>query len=238
MKKLYLVTVPVLISAIIFLSVFSFDYSERKNISVNAESDNGLPTIIIDPGHGGFDGGATTSEGYPEKHINLNISKYLFNLFSISGYDVIITRDSDISLESDGLSTIREKKTSDIHNRMKFMEENPDSIFISIHQNHYSVSKYWGAQVFYSPNYSEESGSIAESVQETIVQFLQEDNTRTVKECGTSVYLIYKAVVPAVLVECGFLSNEQEATLLMTDEYQKKISYAIYIGIEKYLLRS
>lgn len=195
------------------------------------------PVFIIDAGHGGFDGGASTSDGFPEKDINLKISVYLRDLLVASGFQVVMTRTEDISLEDEGLDTIRAKKSSDIHNRMRIMEETDNAVFISIHQNHYSSPKYWGMQVFYSRNFSESSQLIAESIQETVVELLQNDNYREIKECGTSVYLMYNAVKPAVLVECGFLSNETEAELLKTDDYQKKISYIIYLGLLKYLGR-
>lgn len=237
LKKLYFVLTPVIICAVICFSSFCNRSIAESILSVDNSAGKALPTIIIDPGHGGFDGGASTSDGYAEKHINLKISLYLRELLVLSGYDVIITRSEDISLEDDGLETIREKKKSDIYNRMDIMEKTDNAIFISIHQNYYHQEKYYGTQVFYSGNQSAESQLIAESIQETVVELLQNDNTRKVKECGTSVYLMYNAVKPAVLVECGFLSNYKEAELLKTDEYQRKMSYCIYLGIQKYLLR-
>ncbi len=199
--------------------------------------DTVAPVIILDAGHGGFDGGATTADGYAEKHINLKISLYLRDLFLMSGFQVVMTRTEDVSLEDEGLDTIREKKKSDIYNRMKIMEETDNAIFISIHQNHYSSERYWGLQVFYSGNYSEISQLMAESVQETVSELLQTDNSRQIKECGTSVFLMYNAVKPAILVECGFLSNYNEAELLKTDDYQQKISCCIYMGLLEYLGR-
>lgn len=237
MKKLYFVIIPVVICSLICSSTICVRMNSQRISSADGKIVKDAPVFIIDAGHGGFDGGASTSDGFPEKDINLKISVYLRDLLVASGFQVVMTRTEDISLEDEGLDTIRAKKSSDIHNRMKIMEETDNAVFISIHQNHYSSSKYWGMQVFYSRNFSESSQLIAESIQETVVELLQNDNYREIKECGTSVYLMYNAVKPAVLVECGFLSNETEAELLKTDDYQKKISYIIYLGLLKYLGR-
>ncbi len=194
-----------------------------------------MPTIIIDAGHGGFDGGTSADDGSVEKDINLAISLYLFEYLNSFGFNTILTRDSDESLEDEGLNTIRKKKSSDIHNRMNIMEKADNSVFVSIHQNHYSVEKYNGLQVFYSPKFSDESSLLAQSIQETVVELLQPENDRQIKKCGTSVYLMYNAVKPAVLVECGFLSNHRESQLLKTQEYQKKIAFCIALGIQDYV---
>ena len=190
-------------------------------------------TVIVDAGHGGFDGGASTEDGVTEKGINLNIALYLKEYLNFFGFDVVMTRETDTSTESEG-STIRSKKTSDLHNRMSLMGKTDNSIFVSIHQNHFSSPKYKGAQVFYSPEFSEQSSLLAENIQESIVYYLQKDNKRQIKPCGTSVYLIYKAVKPAVLVECGFLSNLEDAENLQNEIYQRKIAFCIAIGILNY----
>jgi N-acetylmuramoyl-L-alanine amidase len=204
----------------------------------NISSENKLttknPTIIIDAGHGGFDGGASTDDGVSEKGINLDIALYLKEYLNLFGFNVVMTRETDTSTESEGLTTIRSKKSSDLHNRMYLMEKTDNAIFVSIHQNHFSSSKYKGAQVFYSPQFSEQSSLLAESIQESIVYYLQKDNKRQIKPCGTSVYLIYKAVKPAVLVECGFLSNPDDSENLQNEIYQRKMALCIAIGILNY----
>ncbi len=207
---------------------------KNEYTGANAIDKNILPTIIIDAGHGGFDGGASTKDGYPEKHINLAISLYLNEYLKLLGFNTILTRDSDASLEDQGLNTIRQKKKSDIHNRMKIMEDAENSVYISIHQNFYSVEKYKGMQVFYSRNFSETSSVLSQCIQDSATALLQPDNERQIKECGTSVYLIYNAKRPACLVECGFLSNNIEAQLLKTSDYQKKIAYCIASGIQDF----
>lgn len=195
-----------------------------------------MPVIIIDAGHGGFDGGTSTKDGTAEKEINLSIALYLNEYLSSFGYKTILTRESDTSLEKSGLSTIRSKKTSDIYRRMEIMENTENAIFISIHQNHYPVEKYSGIQVFYSPNFSEESSELAQNIQETVANALQPDNKRLIKECGNSVYLMYNAVKPAVLVECGFLSNNEEAQKLKETDYQQKMAFCIAIGTQNYII--
>jgi len=206
------------------LSEFASDNLSLKN----------KPVIIVDAGHGGFDGGASTDDGVSEKGINLNIALYLKEYLNFFGFNVVMTRETDTSTEDEGLTTIRSRKSSDLHNRMALMEKTDNAIFISIHQNHYSSAKYSGAQVFYSENFKEESSSLAQNIQDSIVYYLQQDNKRQIKSCGTSVYLIYNAVKPAVLVECGFLSNYEESELLKTEDYQRKMAFSIALGILNY----
>ena len=228
---------------LILLSVgaISFSYALLNNTSVKAALSGGVtekgktyPRIIIDAGHGGFDGGATDENGTPEKDINLAISLYLRDYLEFFGFHTLMTRTEDKSLEDDGLTTVKSKKTSDIHNRLKLMNDTDNCIFVSVHQNHYTEEKYSGAQVFYSGCKSESSSLLAQSIQNSIVEKLQPDNTRQIKPCPTSVYLIYNATAPAVLVECGFLSNTKEAGLLNTAQYQKQMAFSIAVGISDY----
>ncbi len=233
MKKLLYISIPVIITMTIFM--FSFFIPENiKKANTDSIATN-IPVLIIDAGHGGFDGGAVTKDGVPEKEINLNIALYMRDYLTMLGFKTILTREKDCSLENDGLSTIRSRKTSDLHNRMKIMQETDNAIFISIHQNTYAQEKYSGIQVFYSPNTPDDSSALAECIQNIVVNTLQPNNTRKIKECGSSVYLIYNAVKPAVLVECGFLSNNEEAEKLKTEEYQKKIAFCIAMGIQNYI---
>ena len=216
-----------------FLIAFS-SYSYRA-ITADAPYEvlEGLPTIIVDAGHGGFDGGATGAGGIVEKEINLQIAQQLCDLLRSCGFDVVMTRTEDISLEDEGLSSVRQRKNSDIHNRLALAKQSGNAILLSIHQNKYTVSKYWGAQVFFGPE-NAESEKLARAVQEKF-RILQPDNTRQYKACGDSVYLIYHAPIPALLVECGFLSNPEEAYLLTTPDYQKKVAFTIFSGLCNYL---
>lgn len=234
LKKLVFLIISVLLSIIIFVYSCFNPLFYISNVSNYAHNDELI--IIIDAGHGGFDGGAVSVDGTAEKDINLKISLYLNEILNSFGYKTVLTRDKDISLEDDGLTTIKSRKTSDIHNRMKLMENIDNSIFVSVHQNKYTREKYWGTQVFYSPTHSNESILLAESIQKSVVTHLQPENKRIIKECGSSVYLMYKAVKPAVLVECGFLSNNNEATKLNTEEYQKQMAFCIAMGIQDYVI--
>ena len=233
LKKIFLIIIPLLSCSIILSS--SIVYKKQKTVRVDNINTAKPPIVIVDAGHGGFDGGATAKDGTIEKDINLKIARYVSEYLNLLGFDTILTRDKDISLEDESELSIKSRKTSDIHNRMKIMEQTENALFVSIHQNHYSVEKYSGLQVFYSPNFSEESSALAQSIQETIIKTLQPDNKRQNKKCGNSVYLIFNAVKPAVLVECGFLSNVEETNLLKTDDYQMKIAYCISLGIYNYV---
>lgn len=149
-------------------------------------------------------------------------------------YDAILTRDRDIALNDETATTTRQKKNSDIHNRFDLMKTYDNCIFISIHQNKFTQSKYFGAQVFYGPK-NPESQLLGEIMQANLIEMLQPENTRKSKPCTDSVYLIYNAPVPALLVECGFLSNADDAYKLVNADYQKRIAFAVFTGVSEYL---
>ena len=232
LRKLIFIFIPVLLCFSLF--VCSCFFSNLPYIYTDTGVKADLPVIIIDAGHGGIDGGATTDDGTPEKDINLSISLYLDEYLKLMGFKTILTRTKDISL-GESESTIRKQKTADIMNRFYIMENTDNALFISIHQNHFSQKQYSGLQVFYSEAYYDESSSLAQCIQDSAVNQLQKDNKRLIKECPSSVYLIHNAVKPSVLVECGFLSNEDEANKLKTDEYRKQISFCIAMGIQDYI---
>lgn len=192
-------------------------------------------TVIIDAGHGGDDGGAIGIDGTVEKDINLDIALKLEKLLNFYGFDVIMTRTEDIMTCDDGLDSLRKRKVSDIHNRFDVLEKNPDAVFISIHQNKFEDNSQHGTQVFYSGN-NDESKLLAESIQNSIVSVLQPDNSRVVKKSGSGIYLLYHAKLPAVLVECGFISNPAEVKKLNDEKYRMKIAILIADGLIKYLM--
>lgn len=193
-------------------------------------------TVIIDPGHGGFDGGAVASDGTVEKEINLNISLTVAKLLKQNGVCVIMTREKDVSTEDTESSEIASKKRSDLKNRLELMKDYPDSVFVSIHLNKFTTSSAFGSQVFYSDN--EEAKMLGDTIQRSIVNLVQHDNMRVNKKATSSTYLLYNATVPAVLVECGFLSNTGELALLKQEDYQQKIAFSIYCGIMEYFSQS
>ena len=191
-------------------------------------------TVVVDAGHGGEDGGAIGINGALEKNINLAIAVELEKNLKMNNFDVIMIRDTDESVGDKSLKTISERKRSDTKARLRIVEEAGECIFISIHQNHFSESKYSGAQVFYSPNH-EGSALLAENIRQNIVSSIQPNNKRENKEAGSNIYLMKNCKQPAVLVECGFLSNAEEAEQLSTKSYQKDMAAAIYNGLIDYL---
>ena len=189
-------------------------------------------TVIIDAGHGGFDGGATAPDGTFEKDINLAVSLKLEKILTLYGYDVIMLRDTDTALNTEG-DTTRSKKRSDIMNRYAVMEANPDSIYLCIHQNNFSASYCHGAQMFYCKS-TDGSKELAEYIQASL-KAVQPDNDRVIKPCTDDVYLIYNAKTTALLVECGFLSNRDDLLNLKNEEYQMKLAFAISSGLNNYM---
>lgn len=186
--------------------------------------------IILDAGHGGFDGGAVASDGTVEKDINLKIALTLKDFLKQGGFEVIMTRESDVSTDDVETDKIATRKKSDLKNRLGLMKDNPNAVFVSIHLNKFTTSAANGSQVFYSAE-REESKVLGDCIQKSIVQLLQPENTRVNKQATSSTYLLYNATVPAVLVECGFLSNSAELKRLKDEEYQKKMAFSIFCGI-------
>ncbi len=193
-------------------------------------------TVIIDAGHGGEDSGAVVN-GLIEKDINLPIALKLRDMLVASGYRVVMTRDSDISIYDSTASTVREKKVSDMKNREKIINSSEKNILISIHQNKFEQSKYSGAQIFYSGN-NENSVLLAEEIRKSVTSLLQPYNRRELKKDSGSIYILKKAKVPAVIVECGFLSNPEEGAKLADEKYQSEMAFAIYCGFLQYSSKS
>ncbi len=189
--------------------------------------------VIIDAGHGGFDGGAVAADGTLEKDINLIIATDTANILKTMGYNVVTTRQTDSGLESPEDTTIRQKKITDMRARLELINSKEEAIFVSVHLNKYSSPQPKGTQVFYSPN-REDSAILAQSIQENVARSLQPQNNRKIKKAGKDTMLLYKAEIPAVIVECGFLSNGEELEQLKSREYQKKMAACIAAGIAEY----
>lgn len=187
-------------------------------------------TVIVDAGHGGPDGGTSADDGTLEKDLNLQIAIKLNDILKSMGVQTVMIRTEDISIHNETADTIREKKISDIKNRLSVMNNSDNSIFVSVHQNHFSQSKYNGTQVFYSKN-NPESRLLADSIRHSVITELQPDNSREIKQSGSDIYLLYHAQIPAVMVECGFLSNYEETEKLKNNEYQRKLAFMIALGI-------
>lgn len=191
----------------------------------------GSNCIVIDPGHGGVDGGATSCTGKLESHYNLEIALRLNTLFRFLGYDTKMIRTEDISIHTKG-DTIAQKKIFDLKERVRIVNETDNGLLISIHQNIYSDSRYSGAQVFY-PNTSG-SKELAEKLQTTLIAQLNPGSTRRCKR-SEGIYLMEHIQKRGILVECGFLSNPEEAAKLATSMYQKKLSCVIAGTVSCYL---
>lgn len=218
-----------LILAVCLLAFFSKTEGVFRQTSANPSS----PVIILDAGHGGFDGGAVAKDGTVEKDINLKICLKLASLLKSSGYNVILTREADVSTDDVETDKIPSRKKSDLRNRLKLMKDFPNSVFVSIHLNKFTTAAASGAQIFYSEK-EEESKILAEDIRKSIVSMLQKDNTRVNKKSTSSTYILHNATVPAVLVECGFLSNSEELKKLKNSEYQNQMAFTIFCGITKY----
>lgn len=190
------------------------------------------PTVLIDPGHGGEDGGAVGINGCVEKNINLEISLILRDLLQMSGIDAVMTRSEDIMLYDSAAPG--KKKAQDLKNRVMMAEELNAALTVSIHMNTYPSEKCSGAQVYYSPN-TEESKTLAEGIRSSFINNLQPQNQRQTKEATSAIYLLHNIKTPAVLVECGFISNREEAQLLCDSSYQHKVALAIYSSIIEHL---
>ncbi|MBQ6717802.1 MAG: N-acetylmuramoyl-L-alanine amidase [Clostridia bacterium] len=223
---------PQLALLAIICLIAAFSYVKSEVIPTNTTTDI-AKTVIIDAGHGGFDGGASAADGTVEKDINLQIALKTAYILRLNGFEVIMTRDSDTGTEDDESEAIAKRKKSDLSNRLQMMKDYPDAIYVSIHLNKFTTSAANGAQVFYTKNYKE-ARDLAQSVQQSIVTLIQPENTRVVKQGTDSTYLLKNAAVPTIIVECGFLSNKSELEKLKNDDYQSQMALAIVGGIMDY----
>lgn len=223
-------TVLVLLVGVLLICFFTSNF--RKSVLTVTKAQN-PPQIILDAGHGGFDGGAVASDGTVEKDINLEICLTLENMLRQNGYEVIMTRTDDTATDSTDSDKIATRKKSDLKNRLDLMTKYPDAVFVSVHLNKFTTSAANGSQVFYSGR-DEKSKLLGEKIQGSIVRLLQPDNTRVNKKATSSTYLLYNATIPAVLVECGFLSNTAELERLKNPEYQKEMAFGIFCGIMEF----
>lgn len=187
--------------------------------------------IVIDAGHGGIDGGATSCTGVLESQINLEIALRLDDVFHLLGYDTVMIRRTDESIYKEG-NTIASQKVSDLKERVRIANETEGAILISIHQNTYPDSRYRGAQVFYGNG--EQSQSLAHAMQTNFVTALNPQSRRKAKE-AKGVYLMENVTCPAILIECGFLTNPEEEALLRSDGYQKQLCGVIAATISEIL---
>ena len=188
-------------------------------------------TVVIDPGHGGRDPGKVGTQETLEKEINLKIGLYLKELLERQNIKVIMTRDEDKDLAV----TTGNFKTSDMKERISLIQKSNADLVISIHQNSYTSSEVYGAQCFYYSD-SDEGKELAGFIQKQVITSTNQTKIRDIKS-NNDYYLLKHSPFPTVIVECGFLSNPKEETLLLIDAYQRKMAWAIHLGIFQYLNR-
>lgn len=230
-KRLTFIITSIFIA--IFVFIFSTDDLQKKNNYISTVS---LPVtekvIVIDAGHGIPDEGAQSSKGTTEAETNLKIALKLQNLLEQSGSTVILTRSDENAIYDIESKTLRQKKISDIHNRVKIGNESSADIFVSIHLNKIPQSQYDGWQTFYKEG-NEQGAKLAKEIQNSLNETIEKDNNRIAKSID-NVYIIKHVEIPTTIVECGFLSNPDEEQLLLNDDYQNKLAWGIYNGIINY----
>ena len=201
--------------------------------SVDPSSPTPMRTEVIDPGHGGEDGGASSASGLVEKDINLAVALILRDYLTAAGIPTVLTRDEDTLLYDKAADHEGRKKMLDLSSRLCTANDTENAIFVSIHMNSFAQPQYKGLQVWYSKN-DPLSADIAKRIQDTAAKFFPE-NSRKIKAAGDNIYLLHRLDCPAVLVEGGFLSNPEEAALLGTPEHQKTLAYVIFSSIMEYI---
>lgn len=226
-KKRIIFIITILLISFVFIIINGNVYGKTDSSAIGH-------TIILDAGHGQPDGGAENSDGLSEEEINLNIVLKLQELLEQSSYTIILTRSDENGIYDLDSSSLKSKKSSDLKNRVKLANSEEADIFVSIHLNKIEQSKYYGWQTFYQEN-NDESKILAESIQNNLNYAIQKENKREILSL-TGKYIMDNVEIPTVTVECGFLSNEEEATDLATDEYQEKLAWGIYTGIVEYFL--
>lgn len=223
----------IIFCVLIFLAIFLL--SERnikamKQLFGYEPKEKEYPVVVIDAGHGGFDPGKIGVNKVREKDINLSIAMELKELLEQNDIKVIMTRNSDDGLYSESDSN---KKATDLKNRIEIINQTNVVLAISIHQNSFTQESSHGAQVFYYTG-SEQGNKLATIMQSQLKKTINDDNHR-IEKANDSYYLLKKSNCPIVIVECGFLSNRKEAELLAKEEYQRKLAWAIHLGVLSYM---
>ena len=204
---------------------------QNKIIETTASPVSGK-TVVLDAGHGVPDEGAQSSNGTTEAETNLKIALKVQNLLEQSGCNVILTRSDENAIYDLDSNTLKQKKISDIRNRVKIGNESSADIFVSIHLNKIPQSQYYGWQCFFKPD-NEQSIKLAKKLQENLNKSIQKENKRVPMKLDT-VYIMKHVEIPISIVECGFLSNPEEEKQLLDDNYQNRLAWGIYTGIQEY----
>ena len=224
------------IALTVFLVIFVFAFTLNKKENNEYIETVSLPvsgkTIVVDAGHGVPDEGAEAADGTTEAETNLKIALKLQNLLEQSGCTVILTRSDENAIYDIDSQTLRQKKISDIRNRVKIGNESSADIFVSIHLNKIPQQQYDGWQTFYNKN-SEDGRKLATSIQNNLNEAIQKENKRVASKIN-NIYIINNVEIPTTIVECGFLSNPEEEKQLLDDSYQNRLAWGIYNGIINY----
>ncbi len=224
------VSITLILALALSLSVNAVSAGFGGELFISAATEiNNEKIVIIDAGHGGEDSGAVSASGAFEKDIALAIAFEIGAAFEKEGYAVIYTRTEDRLLYTPDEDIKGIRKISDLKNRCAVAKNYPDSLFVSIHMNSFASPKYSGLQVYYSEN-NDMSRAVANSVQNKVREDLQNDNNRVIKK-GKDIYLLENINNPAILIECGFLTNSAECEKLLEKEYQRNLSFSIVCGI-------
>ena len=215
-----------IITIIVSTKSESSNYIETVSLSVSGK------VVVVDAGHGTPDEGAESEDGTTEAEINLKIALKLQNLLEQSGCTVILTRSDEDGIYDIDSKTLKEKKVSDIKNRVKIGNESSADIFVSIHLNKIDEQQYDGWQTFYNENNSQ-GEKLATLIQENLNESIPKDNDRVALTID-NIYIIDNVEIPTTIVECGFLSNPEEKESLLDDTYQNRLAWGIYNGIVDY----
>jgi len=231
-------TLAVITALVLVVSSAFTGYLESKNSSTSLPVFDKTHRIrfVIDPGHGGEDAGAIAADGTLEKDLNLSVALLLSTALELNGCEVALTRENDKLLYDyygDLDDYTGQKKVYDLKNRLKIAEEKENSIYVGIHMNKFPEAKYSGLQVYYSQK-NDLSYQLATDIKSAVFENLQPNNRRQIKAASNSIYVLHNATVPAVLIECGFLSNQEELELLKNEDYQKKLCLTLFSALCKY----
>lgn len=219
----------------VFISIFTFMLAttdKSKEIKDTVTLPVSGKTVVLDAGHGTPDEGAESSNGTTEAETNLKIALKVQNLLEQSGCTVILTRSDEKAIYDLDSKTLKQKKISDIHNRVKIGNESQADIFVSIHLNKIPQQQYYGWQCFYKEG-NEQSEKLAKELQENLNRTIEKENKRIAMKIN-NVYIVKHVEIPLSIVECGFLSNPEEEKQLLDDNYQNKLAWGIYNGIISY----
>ena len=221
------------ISTLVLLSFLVSVWFKSFMADINAMASMGDRIIIIDAGHGGEDAGAVAAGEIYEKDLNLEYALCIGEILTEKGYTVVFTRADDRMLYSPEENIKGHRKISDLKNRIKVCEGYPNSLLISVHMNTFGSSKYSGLQVYYKSD-SDESMSLASKIQASVRSEVQPENKRNIKD-GKGLYLLDNSPTSSVLIECGFMSNNEELSKLLQKEYKNTLCFSIVCGIIEYI---